>query len=640
MTAASPPPSIRHDAAALALSVKEFFDLARSEQLIPLLARGFENSTGEPPSPAERRSWESSLPALGRVLSHPELSDFKILLEFTLPLSFGRIDAILLHDRPAGPIAFIVELKAWSTVSPMKGEVGTNYNVKVANLGATLNPALKAMQYQAALTEFATFAQAVSFRSLAFTYNLPRKVGASVLLREEAATYAPNTPIFFQGEEAELQSYLVEELGPGSAAAPEPTYEPWATASMFLRGAFSHGKGFLSYLEEYAAATEPELGSLTGLRVPLPEDQLAVLLAVRTALASSERHLILVRGCAGAGKSLLAFGAVLNAIRAGYRASITFKNKILHEVLSETLPSDPIRNRTYSDALFKFPGSFGRNSNLDLIACDEAQRFSRRHIQALDDAARVLLVLYDERQRLLPSEEGDEKTFIANATNRRVQTFSLGTSRRIKDGASYLPWVESLLYGEGQLPSPSRLPASIQICPTLSQLVERLDGLRHQDVPTSGGPPEVALLASFTETDGRNGPDCRIRTKSPKLLWEMPGGYGDFWVRRTRNNLTHCASVYGCQGLEADYLGLIWGNDLVIRDGRWAIHERNTITDYLGHPNSLQALATSPRPEDRAQALELLKNRYYILLTRAALGTAIHCEDEETGAYLMRLGAQ
>lgn len=636
MSPTSPPPPLRHDAAALALSVAEFLDLARTEQLLPLLARGFENSTGEAPSPAERRSWETSLPALGRVLSHPELSNFTVLLEYTLPLSFGRVDAILLHDTPTGPLAFIVELKAWSSVSMPNGEAGTNFEVRVPGLGLALNPALKAMQYQHALTEFATFAHAVSFRSLAFAYNLPRGVGEAVLLQSEARMYAPDTPIFFEGEELKLKTYILEQLGPGSADIDAP-YDPWATPAMFLRGEFSHGKGFLNYLEEYISSTEPVLGSLTGLRVPLPEDQLAVLLAVREALESNKRHLILVRGCAGAGKSLLAVGSVLNAIRAGYRASVTCKNKILREVLEATLPADPIRKRTYADALLKVPNSFGRNSNLDLIACDEAQRLDRYQVRGLDDAARVLLVLYDERQRLHAAEAGDETTFLANVTNRCVQTFTLGTSRRIMEAQTYLPWVERLLYGDGPLPALSAVPNHIRVCSTLSALVADLERLRRTDLPSSGKPSEVALLASFTETDGRGKrPENGIRATSPELRWAMPGGYADFWVKRTRNDLMRCASVYGCQGLEADYLGLVWGKDLVIRDGRWAIHEKHTITDYLGEPNSLKDLAASKRAEDRTQALELLKNRYYILLTRAAMGTLIYFEDAETGRWWQR----
>ena len=39
--------------------------------------------------------------------------------------------------------------------------------------------------------------------------------------------------------------------------------------------------------------------------------------------------------------------------------------------------------------------------------------------------------------------------------------------------------------------------------------------------------------------------------------------YAPFWVCGDSNKLESCASVYGAQGFEADYTGVIWGRDLV-----------------------------------------------------------------------------
>lgn len=75
------------------------------------------------------------------------------------------------------------------------------------------------------------------------------------------------------------------------------------------------------------------------------------------------------------------------------------------------------------------------------------------------------------------------------------------------------------------------------------------------------------------------------------------------------------------QGLELDYLGLIWGGDLVWRRGH-SVPVRGEVAD-----NRLQSL-----PEETL--LRLLKNRYRILLTRSLKGLAFYCADEDTHSHL------
>ena len=118
----------------------------------------------------------------------------------------------------------------------------------------------------------------------------------------------------------------------------------------------------------------------------------------------------------------------------------------------------------------------------------------------------------------------------------------------------------------------------------------------------------------------------------------MKGEYEEFWAKKGRNNLANCASVYGAQGFEADYVGVIWGKDLQIGLNGWRIHAAHTITDYVkGAGPSLRDLVASSDPGERARALELLKHRYYIFLTRAARGVFIYCEDPDTAKFLTKL---
>ncbi|MCY7361548.1 MAG: DUF2075 domain-containing protein, partial [Ignavibacteria bacterium] len=93
------------------------------------------------------------------------------------------------------------------------------------------------------------------------------------------------------------------------------------------------------------------------------------------------------------------------------------------------------------------------------------------------------------------------------------------------------------------------------------------------------------------------------------------------------NNLANCASIYGSQGFESDYIGIIWGRDFVIRNGKWSKGELPVNYD------NIDGLSLAAR-NDLPLYLKLIQNRYRIFLTRGMLGTFIFCEDEETREYL------
>jgi hypothetical protein len=111
--------------------------------------------------------------------------------------------------------------------------------------------------------------------------------------------------------------------------------------------------------------------------------------------------------------------------------------------------------------------------------------------------------------------------------------------------------------------------------------------------------------------------------------------YVPFWVDCRSNDLTHCSSIYGCQGFETDYAGLVWGDDFVIRNGRWQIGNSDNCYDSAPGATKLSKVMR----KDPVAALRLLQNRYRILLTRGIFGTFVYCEDLETGEFLRSLVA-
>jgi len=118
--------------------------------------------------------------------------------------------------------------------------------------------------------------------------------------------------------------------------------------------------------------------------------------------------------------------------------------------------------------------------------------------------------------------------------------------------------------------------------------------------------------------------------KGIKIYWLMheKEEYPRYWMGEL-DPLEYRASVYGAQGFEAEYVGVVWGRDLIWRDG-WVVNPE-PITDNVGGPYSLKTIAQ----RDKLRALRLLKNRYLILLTRGTRGVYLFFEDKETERYVL-----
>jgi len=118
-----------------------------------------------------------------------------------------------------------------------------------------------------------------------------------------------------------------------------------------------------------------------------------------------------------------------------------------------------------------------------------------------------------------------------------------------------------------------------------------------------------------------------------KWLMDEESEYPKYWREglNPKQHLKYCALVYGAQGFEADYVGLVWGRDLIWR-GSWTVNP-DPITDYVGRNYSLKQIAK----KNRERALELLKNRYYIMLTRGIRGVYLFFEDSQTGGKVKEL---
>jgi hypothetical protein len=100
----------------LRTSARGLADLSSSDRVGTVLAEQMSFQMKRRASASEMRSWDTSLRVLSNDLLQAGLGDVEVLLEYQLPLSSKRIDAILAgrHPRRDHPSYVVLELKQWT----------------------------------------------------------------------------------------------------------------------------------------------------------------------------------------------------------------------------------------------------------------------------------------------------------------------------------------------------------------------------------------------------------------------------------------------------------------------------------------------------------------------------------------------
>ena len=93
------------------------------------------------------------------------------------------------------------------------------------------------------------------------------------------------------------------------------------------------------------------------------------------------------------------------------------------------------------------------------------------------------------------------------------------------------------------------------------------------------------------------------------------------WATNVDNQLGEVGCIYSVQGFEFDYIGVIWGDDLVWRDSKWVA--------YPGESSDPEMKRISAD-----KALDLLQNAYRVLCSRGIRGCYIFCLDAQTRHFL------
>ena len=127
-----------------------------------------------------------------------------------------------------------------------------------------------------------------------------------------------------------------------------------------------------------------------------------------------------------------------------------------------------------------------------------------------------------------------------------------------------------------------------------------------------------------------------IQIGNYKATWNLDKD-GQAWIIQP-SSVTEVGCIHTCQGLEVDYVGVIVGPDLIVRNNKVVtIPEARASTDKSIHG---WKKLVKENPEGTRKRLDaIIKNTYRALMTRGTKGCYVYFVDKETERYFKaRLG--
>lgn len=580
-------------------------------------------------SGSEFNSWKNSLAALATQFRYSNVRDHGIVLEMQLPSSSARLDALVFGYSPGGVrSAVLVELKQWTEAAPSEWDECVESFVG-GGLRKVLHPCVQALRYSQYLEDtskaFDPAESGIALSPCAWLHNM-HPGAAGVLRSSEFAASLGQAPLFVASDADSFGKFIHDRVGSGNGVS---------VMDEALRAKVSPSRKLLQYTAKLVA------GEAT---YRLIDEQLVAYNAVLSLVRRNQRAkvakaIVVVKGGPGTGKSVIALNLLGTLSRMGVNVQHATGSKAFTENIWRILG-----NR--SRAQVKFFNNFAdvQPDSVDVLLADESHRIrsssnnrftpvirrsERSQIDELVDASKVSVFFIDDHQAVRPGEVGSTALIHEAAIRHdaRLHEIDLRTQFRCAGSDEFIDWVDQLL--EIRKTGVQRL-GDVGFDFRLLKSPEAVDSIVRQKLADG---KSARMMAGFcwpwSDPDENGELIDDVHVGAFQRPWNAKHGArklrrgiptASFWASDP-GGVDQVGCVYTAQGFEFDFAGVIWGNDLVVRDGQW-----------VGQPASSRDHIVKTRAG--ARFTDCVKNTYRVLLTRGILGCYVHIIDDETRDYV------
>lgn len=602
---------------------RSFQDDVMTNDIESIIYTAYKEATGRNTGQSELTSWRNSLQYMDRVLNDDEIpDDSTIAIEYHIPQSSKRIDFIITGQNGyQQDSAVLIELKQWQTaqLTDKDGIVRTRFKNGETE---TSHPSYQAWSYKCLLEDYNQTVQEedIHLYPCAYLHNYEQD---DVITNNAYLTYLKEAPTFLKDDALKLRQFIKNHVKYGDKN------------NIMYR--IDHGK------IKPSKNLADQLASMLKRNkefVLIDDQKVAYETALQQAAKSNDnkKNVLIIEGGPGTGKSVLAINLLVELTRRDQVVQYITRNSAPREVYKTKLTGSFTRSRI--DNMFSGSGSFHsiQKNTFDTLLVDEAHRLNEKsgmfnhlgenQIKEIIEASRFSVFFIDEDQKVTLKDIGskDEIRFWANKAGAKVSEIALESQFRCNGSDGYLAWLDNTL--QIRETANQTLLGTDYDFRVLDDPRSLHDLIKHKNMAKN----KARLVAGYCwKWVSKKHPEIHdIVIGEYQATWNLDTD-GQAWIIKPRS-VSEVGCIHTCQGLEVDYIGVIIGPDLIVRDGKIiTVPEARASSDKSIH--GWKKLIKEDPEVIKAQLDAIIKNTYRTLMTRGQKGCYMYSTDEETNLY-------
>ncbi len=576
-------------------------------------------------SPAEVNAWNNSLHFMKDVLNCSEIpNDCKVAIEYNIPQTSKRVDFMIIGaDRDKKDHIVIVELKQWAQVQKVDNWSKHSVLSDLRSHQPTPHPSYQAFSYKSLILNYCDVDDLCydSLSPCAYLHNMSEGF-RDVLEDQLYHEWVREAPVFLKGDVIKLRSFIQRYIMIKSS-----------NDDLLYKidfGRLKPTKSLQDSLDSMLCGNE---------EFKMIDEQVVaydyIMDAIRKSQSSGKKHVIIIQGGPGTGKSVLAINVLVDCIRKlELNASYVTKNSAPRECYTKLLSKGNARKELDLKLAICSPFSLPNtpNNGLDVGIFDEAHRMVKKpYMYSGEDmlrdaiaAAKTSVFFVDDDQRITTKDIYTTDTIIsyakeAGAVLSPAKPYILSSQFRCNGSDGYISFLDNIL--NLKKTANTTLDTAQFDFRVYDSPQEMKDALLAADAGQNKSRMCAGYCYDWNVKNGRG--DWDVVIGSFRAKWNLEN---DKVFAVNPNSFNEIGCIHTVQGMEFNYVGVIIGKDLIYRDG-----VVKTDQTAISKDDKTSGIRTC---KDKAVADKLIRNTYRVLMTRGLKGCFVYCEDKALSNYI------
>ena len=574
---------------------------------------------------SEYRSWDQSLQYMKNVLTTKEIpDDLHVAIEYQIPATSKRVDFIIsgIGENDSRNLV-IIELKQWERATRTSREdIVMTYLAGIQR--AVTHPSYQAYSYAKMIENYNENAQSdqIGFHPCCYLHNYQEEYRDEIdnTLYKDIVSIAP---LHLKRDVFKLREFISKHIKKSDQG--KLLYE------------IDHGR-----IKPSKALQDTIVSMIRGNEEFVMIDEQKVVYStikklLERALASDEKHTVIVEGGPGTGKSVVAINLLAD-----------FRDHVVNYVTKNAAPRNVYFRKmqegnfrlSYVKNLFRSSGAYidSPKNAFDCLIVDEAHRLNDKsgmyghlgenQIKEIINAAKVSVFFIDEDQVVTTKDFGSVQEIIKQAkrmgsTVHRGDDYKLTSQFRCNGSDGYIAFMDDVL-GIRETANPDGFDMEYDLR-VYDDPVRMRDDLRRLNRINNKSRMIAGYCYEWVTKKHASSDLFDIGLANGfKAKWNF--GSTNTWAI-DEDSFEQVGCIHTSQGLEFDYVGVIIGKDLLYRNGK-------VVTDMTSRAKTDHSLKGIKTTKNFDLADRIIRNTYKTLLTRGQKGCYIYCEDDALRAYL------